>query len=208
MLSCGLFRYCCSCCRSSSFTHICSLHQVYVRSRRLILVSVLWGRVSPPPGTGGPRGAVELIASLEADAERMWQPVCREPVRSCYIFTLSKTIGASVSAGPGFGGTESSAVAVGRRRAALDTDTGEKEPHRIYNSITATSPSARGRCWSPHSCFMRKSLYFVSLVCCAVQRHPCVLQQIRALYSLRRTLLSLTWSGGELRISPALMHSV
>ncbi len=76
-----------------------------LRSSRLILVSVLWGRVSPPQGTGGPSGAVELIASLEADAERMWQPVSREPVRSCYIFTLSKTIGASVSAGPGFGGT-------------------------------------------------------------------------------------------------------
>ncbi len=66
-------------------------------------------------------------------------------MRSCYIFTLSKTIGASVSAGPGFGGTGSGAVALGRRRTALDTDTGQKEPHRIYNSITATSPSARGR---------------------------------------------------------------
>lgn len=44
-----------------------------------------------------------------------------------------------------FGGTGSGAVAVGRRRAALDTDTGQKEPHRICNSITATSPSASGR---------------------------------------------------------------
>lgn len=47
--------------------------------------------------------------------------------------------------GTRFGGTGSGAVALGRRRTALDTDTGQKEPHRIYNSITATSPSARGR---------------------------------------------------------------
>ncbi len=32
-------------------------------------IGAVGGRVSRPPGTGGPSGAVELIASLEADAE-------------------------------------------------------------------------------------------------------------------------------------------
>lgn len=134
------------------------------------------GSVGPGPcgssGTGGPSGAGELIASLEADAEWTWQPVRREPVRSCCIFTLSKTIGASVSVPCATRLWGSSAVALGWRRTALDTDTGQKEPHRIYNSITATSPAerTRGCCWSPHSCFKRKSLFFVSSVCCAVKR--------------------------------------
>lgn len=150
------------------------------------------GSVHPGPcsssGTGGWSGAGELIASLLVDAEWTRQAVCREPVSSCYIFTLSKTIAASVSITPTapLGGRVrerrrcSGVKAVGggywheAKRATSDLQLN-------YNHLAVESVGGRTRgfCWSPRSCFGKKSFFFVSLVCCAIKRRLPSLQRPR-----------------------------